>query len=76
MVTKPSRARKPAARRAGRPAAKPRAIRVPKPRKGEHPHDYLLRLSEWIPEEELAKVPDDLATNWHHYAHGGPKQDP
>jgi hypothetical protein len=76
MVTKPTRAQKPAARRVARLAAKPRAVRVPKPKKGEDPHDYLIRLSNWIPDEIMATLPEDLASNWHHYAHGGPKQDP
>ena len=65
MVTKPTRLRKSAARRST--AAKQRAYRVPKPRKGEHPHDYLVRLGESMPPELQAKLPTtDEFMRWRH----------
>ena len=74
--TKPERteiARPSKARRASRA---PKIPVPPKRRAGEDFFAYVVRLGAWIPEDERAKLPTDLAANFHHYAHGSPKQDP
>jgi hypothetical protein len=36
--------------------------------------EYLIELGKTIPDEELAKLPRDLAANFDHYHDGTPKQ--
>ena len=65
-----------AARRPSR-SKRPRAARtpaIPKRKPGEEVHDYLVRLGNSIPEEELANFPIDGAANHDHYIYGAPKQ--
>jgi hypothetical protein len=37
--------------------------------------DDLIEIGHRIPDEELAKLPEDLSKNFDHYAHGSPRQD-
>ena len=51
--------------------------REPRPKKLKRTFwDDLADIGRRIPEEELAKLPTDLAKNFDHYAHGSPRQDP
>ncbi|MBI5289249.1 MAG: hypothetical protein HY873_09795 [Chloroflexi bacterium] len=55
---------------------KPAARREPRPKKLKRTFwDDLADIGRKIPEEELAKLPTDLAKNFDHYAHGSPRQD-
>lgn len=78
MVTKRTPAKPTSARRrngsAKKPAPSVKRWRVPKRRKGEELHDFLIRLGESIPAEEQAKMPVDGAANHDHYIYGAPKQ--
>jgi hypothetical protein len=79
MVTRSTKPRSQGKPRASSPAARKRAFKAPIPpkrRPGEELHEYLVRLGNWVPKEAWEGVPRDLAANFHHYAHGGPKQDP
>jgi hypothetical protein len=54
-----------------------RTVRARRATKAAKPFDglaYLLKMSERIPPEELAKMPRDLAYNFDHYHDGSPKQ--
>lgn len=69
MVTnsRSARRRKPA------PARKERVVRVPKRRKGEDIHAYIIRLGDSLPEEEAARLPVDGSYQHDHYIYGTPK---
>jgi hypothetical protein len=57
-------------------AKKPAVARAPrKPKLKRTFWDDLADIGRRIPEEELAKLPTDLAKNFDHYAHGSPRQD-
>ncbi|MBI5289106.1 MAG: hypothetical protein HY873_09050 [Chloroflexi bacterium] len=58
-----------------KPAHRPKKAAPKRPAKKPFDHfAYAIELSKRIPEEELAKVPRDLAENFDHYHDGAPKQ--
>jgi hypothetical protein len=69
--TRRTRRRSASSVKRARPAKAPA---IPKRRKGEDVFDYIVRLGDSIPKEELANIPTDLARNLDHYLYGAPKQ--
>jgi hypothetical protein len=55
---------------------KPAAAPKRKPRRERTLWEKIEALGRAIPPEELAKFPEDGASNLHHYLYGAPKQDP
>jgi hypothetical protein len=37
--------------------------------------EHLVAIGSRVPDSELKRLPDDLAKNFDHYAHGSPRQD-
>ena len=55
----------------------PRPKKAPAKRAAKKPFDafaFLIEAGKHIPEEELARMPRDLAENFDHYHDGAPKQ--
>ena len=59
-----------------RPRTKPRVPRLPRYDPTAKPiWEIMEEISASVPDSEWAKVPTDLAKNFHHYRHGAPKEE-